>query len=126
MSGDASHLTEAEEEALGIDLAALLIELRAAVQASETAARPVDLDQPIGRVSRVDALQQQSMVQATRAATRRRIDLVEAALRRHEAGEYGDCLECGEPVGFARLKARPETPFCIRCQSRREARSRTS
>ena len=126
MSDGAAHLSEAEEETLGIDLAALLIELRRAVTASETAAKPVDLDQPIGRVSRVDALQQQSMVQATRAATRRRIELVEAALRRHEAGGYGECLSCGEPVGFARLKARPETPFCLGCQSRREAASRAS
>ncbi len=37
-----------------------------------------------------------------------------------EQGDYGDCVECGDPVGYARLKARPEAPFCIGCQSQRE------
>lgn len=115
------RLTAAQEEVLGGALVALRRELVDAIAASETAAQPVDLDQPIGRVSRIDALQQQSMVQATRAAARRRLEQVDAALRRHEDGEYGACLSCEEPVGFARLEARPETPFCIGCQSRREA-----
>ena len=44
------------------------------------------------------------------------------ALARIADGEYGACLSCEEPVGYARLKARPETPFCIACQARRERR----
>jgi DnaK suppressor protein len=36
--------------------------------------------------------------------------------------DYGECVTCGEGVGFRRLEAQPEAPFCIACQSQRERR----
>lgn len=42
----------------------------------------------------------------------RRID---AALSRINAGTYGECQKCGEPIAPARLEALPDTPFCARC-----------
>lgn len=60
------------------------------------------------------------MNRANREAAQLRLQQVEAALRRIEADEFGECLACGEDVGFGRLKARPEAPLCIGCQNRRE------
>jgi DnaK suppressor protein len=65
-------------------------------------------------------MQQQRMIAANRDAARQRRRQTEAALARCEADEYGDCSGCGEPIGYARLKARPESPLCVRCQSSRE------
>ena len=42
----------------------------------------------------------------------RRID---AALARHDAGEYGACVRCGNDISPARLDAVPDTPFCVKC-----------
>ena len=47
---------------------------------------------------------------------------VDAAQRRFAEDDYGACLECGEAVGYARLKVQPEAPLCVACQTRREAR----
>jgi DnaK suppressor protein len=80
----------------------------------------VDLDEPIGRLSRMDAMQQQKMAQASRRATRMRLDQVGAALANLAAGEYGLCRVCEEPIGYKRLKARPETPRCLECQRKSE------
>ena len=114
-------LTPEQAEDLNADLACLHEQLRQLVQASTDGARPVDLDQPIGRLSRMDAMQQQSMVQASRRVAQQRLQQIEAAQRRFAEDEYGACLECGEAVGYARLKAQPEAPFCVACQTRREA-----
>ncbi len=97
-------------------------ELGSQLASCEEGARPVDLDVPIGRLSRMDALQQQSMVRANRASAQLRLQQAKAALRRIGQAEYGVCVECGEEVGFARLEVRPETPFCLSCQSLRESR----
>jgi len=45
--------------------------------------------------------------------------LVNAALMRLKAGDgaYGKCLECGEPISFARLESSPEVTRCLACQS---------
>jgi len=45
---------------------------------------------------------------------------IDAALDRIGRNAYGGCLECGAPIGFARLSAEPWALRCIACQSRRE------
>lgn len=116
------ELSASEIETLRLALVALKGELSASIDASNEESRPVDLDQPIGRLSRVDAMQQQSMVAANRRAAQLRERQVEAALGRIDEGEYGDCQSCGEAVGLRRLEAAPEAPFCLACQGRREQR----
>ena len=115
-------LTPEEDEELHADLIALAGELRTLLDSSKAGARPVDLNEPIGRISRMDAIAQQSMTQANRRSAQLRLQQVEASLLRLSGGEYGSCQACGEGVGFARLKVRPEAPLCIACQSRREGR----
>ena len=44
------------------------------------------------------------------------------ALSKIADGTYGECEECGNPIGFSRLQARPEAPLCITCQTRAERR----
>jgi DnaK suppressor protein len=45
---------------------------------------------------------------------------IDAALDRIARNAYGTCLECGAPIGFARLSVEPWAMRCIACQSRRE------
>lgn len=110
-------LTEAEVAVLRDVLLALGAELSAGLAQSRDAAQPVDLDDPIGRLSRMDAMQQQSMARAGRERARQRLDRVNAALRRIKADEYGECLRCDEPIGFGRLQTAPEAATCVRCQA---------
>ncbi len=120
MMGRVKELEEEETRQLQAELQALGDELRVYLDQSAEGGRPVELDEPIGRLSRMDALQQQSMSKANRTAAEQRLQRVEAALRRIAAEEYGSCLRCEEPVGFERLKAQPEAVLCIACQSRSE------
>ncbi len=97
-------------------LLARLAALDAEDAAGAEAQAVVALDQSsVGRLSRMDALQQQAMAQATarrRGAERQRIA---AALARIAAGEYGYCTDCGEPIAPARLSADPSIPRCAEC-----------
>lgn len=47
---------------------------------------------------------------------------VRHALAKFDDGSYGECEECGNPIGFSRLQARPEARLCIACQTRAERR----
>ena len=91
-------------------------ELQASAESAVPGTATVALDQTrVGRLSRMDALQAQAMSQA--AQRRRAVELqkVMAALRRIEAGHYGYCLDCDEPIAEARLLADPAAPLCIVC-----------
>ena len=45
---------------------------------------------------------------------------VRAALARWADGSLGECTDCGQPVGVARLLAQPAAARCIACQSKAE------
>ena len=57
------------------------------------------------------------------------LKLIDAALDRVAAGEFGTCLACGEPISNRRLNAIPWAEYCIRCQedvARREESGRAA
>lgn len=116
------ELTAEEEQALQETLKGLLQELEESLRESKESTKPVDLGLPIGRLSRMDAIQQKKMAEANRQNTQVRLQQVRAALQAAERGEYGYCRQCEGPIGYPRLRARPETPFCLECQSRKERR----
>lgn len=119
-----TDLNAQQKKELRDELIKLHDELQKLLADSNDGAQPVSLDEPIGRLSRMDAMQQQSMVQANRRTAQTRLKRVETALRRYEQDEYGLCANCEEDISYARLKAHPEAPFCIDCQSSKEAHAR--
>ncbi len=92
------------------------------IESGADAAKPVELDQPIGRLTRMDAIQQQQMARAARAALNVRRGQVLSALAAIDAGTYGECKHCEEPIAYPRLQARPESSLCIACQEELERR----
>lgn len=114
-------LSDDEFTKLRLKLEAQRAELLERIADGQSASATVELDQARqGRLSRMDAMQQQAMAQASSASGRARLAAIEAALRRLQANDYGDCRECGEPVGIARLTARPEARLCITCEAAAE------
>ncbi|PNU18830.1 hypothetical protein C2E25_15690 [Geothermobacter hydrogeniphilus] len=103
-------------------LLARRVELEKQLTSSAESAAAVDLDQPIGRLSRMDAMQQQQMTLAGRRIAEQRLQQIAAALERIATDAYGICVDCEEEIDPARLRARPESPFCVDCQERRERR----
>ncbi len=51
---------------------------------------------------------------------RKLISKIREALDRIDAGDFGECEDCGELIGEARLKARPVTTLCIECKTEQE------
>jgi len=60
----------------------------------------------------------------TRDRQRKLISKIDDELRRIEEGAYGYCEETGEPIGLARLEARPIATFSVEAQERHERRER--
>jgi len=114
------ELTRDQMDELRRDLTEGRARLDDVVEMSKEGSRPVSLDEPIGRLSRMDAIQQQQMTLANRGAYERKRRQIDAALEALDKDEYGNCRSCEEPIGYRRLKARPETPFCLECQDARE------
>ena len=116
--GDSTVNSQAE---LDLDhMRAVLLErkeeiLRVSADSSE-AAKPVELDQSrVGRLSRIDALQNQEMAKETDRRRQAELQRIEAAFKRIEDGEFGECASCGEDIAIKRLQLDPAVAVCIGC-----------
>jgi DnaK suppressor protein len=91
-------------------------DIEAQEAASKESTKPVELDQSrLGRLSRMDAMQDQQMAQEAARRNQQMLVKIEGALRRMDAGQYGDCFKCGEPIDIRRLQFDPTNTRCIDC-----------
>ena len=96
-------------------------ELTKLLQLSEQSADIVELDQSrVGRLSRMDAMQQQQMASAGKRRQQHQLLQVSKALKKISEDDYGYCIECGEVIAYARLQIRPECELCVACQNSQE------
>ncbi|WP_420564029.1 TraR/DksA family transcriptional regulator [Thalassobaculum sp.] len=97
-------------------LSARRAEVSALVAGSKEAREAVELDQSrVGRLSRMDALQDQAMALETDRRRTLELQRIESALTRLEAGDYGLCVRCGEEIALERLTFDPAVTLCIDC-----------
>ena len=102
-------------------LQAELDELMLSIGETTDSAATVELDQTrVGRLSRMDAMQQQAMAQGTRTRMLGRVRQIDAALARIDSGQYGHCCACQETLSPERLNANPAVVFCADCAKERE------
>ena len=77
---------------------------------------PVELDQArVGRLSRMDAMQQQEMAKASARLVDIERQRLQTALKRLQSGEYGLCILCEEDIAVKRLQFDPSLLTCIAC-----------
>lgn len=82
------------------------------------ASAPVILDQSsVGRLSRMDAMQQQAMAQNTRQRALIELKRIDAAIARCNDGSYGMCISCDDEINPKRLELDPAATLCIDCAS---------
>ena len=111
-----SHLSTEERAELKQELESQLQRLEQSMRVTEESLAPVQLDQTrVGRLSRMDELQNQSLAKNLREREEIKLALIAEALRRLPDGTYGLCRECGGSIAFARLLVYPESPSCASC-----------
>jgi DnaK suppressor protein len=110
-------MEKAKQEQFGTKIKEAIDKLNAQLAESDPVADPVSPDSSIGRLSRVDAMQQQEMRLAIARNRRTELSRLESALKLIDAGEYGTCLGCGEDIPDKRLEAVPDARMCVPCIS---------
>jgi len=109
-------LTPDQQAELRAELERQLARLEKSMKVSDEASEVVELDQTaVGRLSRMDSLQSQSMAKSLAERERAKLSLLLEAVKRLEEGTYGVCRGCGEGIPFGRLLVVPETPTCSAC-----------
>ena len=77
--------------------------------------QPISLDNSIGRLSRMDAINNKAINEMQLREKRSQKKKLERALDRVEKPEFGKCSKCGNEIALGRLKYMPYTTKCVNC-----------
>lgn len=114
----ATHLSTEELQALKSEIERQLERLERSMRVTDEGLKPVELNPgAVGRLSRIDELQNQALLENLHEREQIKLGGLLKALRRLEQGVYGLCVECEGPIPVDRLLVFPETATCVGCSA---------
>lgn len=109
-------MNEADIKKLKQDLFNLKLDLQLQEDEFQAVNEPIALDQArVGRLSRIDAMQEQQMSLETSRRRQQHLVQVDGALNRIQTDDFGSCYVCGEQIDERRLFLEPTTTRCLPC-----------
>ena len=77
--------------------------------------KPVAPDDAIGRISRMDAINNKSVTEASLRQAEQKLLSLQRVLSLVGTQDFGICLKCRKPIPMARILFRPESLYCVNC-----------
>ena len=77
--------------------------------------KPISPENAIGRVSRMDAINNKSVVEAALLQSKKKLKQLRVIEKKISIDNYGKCAKCNINIPFQRLIIRPESIFCVNC-----------
>ncbi len=77
--------------------------------------KPVAPDNSIGRVSRMDAIINNSITESVLRKAEKKINTLEYLLSKKDNKDFGLCAKCKNPIPSQRIMCVPESPYCVHC-----------
>ena len=108
-------MTTKERAELKETIQAKLVETQLKISALEEATQPISPENSIGRVSRMDAINNKSVAEAALRIARKQYASLEIALTKIDSAEFGICAHCKKGIQAKRLMFMPESTKCVRC-----------
>jgi DnaK suppressor protein len=97
-----------------------MAELEREISAMEDSARPVEPDNAIGRLTRLEAMGAQGVSDAALRSMKAELGRLRYAAEKVESPDFGECVVCGEDIPVKRLMVKPDAATCVRCAERGE------
>ncbi len=85
------------------------------VQEYREMSKPVAPDDAIGRITRMDAINNKSVTEASLRQAEQKLKNLQRVLALVGTKEFGICMKCRKPIPMARILFRPESLYCVNC-----------
>ena len=77
--------------------------------------KPIAPENSIGRVSRMDAINNKSVVEAALREAKQKIQQLKIMQAKTDEKNFGTCVKCNNTIPFMRLIIRPHSKYCVNC-----------
>lgn len=112
-------MTEEDKNALRERIKEEIKKLKVDIARLEEATKPISPENSLGRVSRMDAINNKGVAEASLRSAKSKMSKLQIAISKIELDGFGNCANCKQPIRPARLMFMPESTRCIRCADRR-------
>lgn len=94
---------------------AQIVKTKKNVESYREMSKPIGPGNAIGRVSRMDAINNKSVTEAALRQAERKLDRLRKALNHIDRPGFGICIKCNNEIDIKRLMYMPESTCCMRC-----------
>lgn len=77
--------------------------------------KPIAPENAIGRISRMDAINNKSVNEATLAKAKQKLKNLEITLSNINEPDFGICAKCNQTIPIGRIMLMPHSRFCVNC-----------
>jgi len=112
------NMTESERKELKSILAENIKSVQEEITELTELTKPVSLDASIGRISRMDAINNKTINEMALREKKQILQKLQRAQERYKEDKIGTCLKCGNEIPFGRLKIMPYTTRCVHCSGK--------
>ena len=81
----------------------------------EELSAPVSPENSIGRISRMDAINNKAIYESALREAKKEMNELSAAQRKLDEPDFGNCEKCGTGIDVRRLMIMPGSKYCMRC-----------
>ena len=77
--------------------------------------KPITLDNSIGRISRMDAINNKSITESALRQAEEKLVKLHQALDNIDKPDFGKCVKCKQPIPLGRILLMPQSNKCVNC-----------
>ena len=86
-----------------------------AIKDYKESTKPISPENAIGRVSRMDAINNKSVVEAALRKANEKLSKLKLVLEKVDDSDFGLCIRCGNPIPIGRILLMPQSRLCVSC-----------
>jgi len=108
-------MDEAQLAEIKTKIEAQILKTRESIETYKELTKPISPENAIGRISRMDAINNKSVNEAALRKAKIKLKNLELALKRIHEPEFGLCARCKNPIPIGRILLVPQSRFCVNC-----------
>ena len=108
-------MTDAEKDKLVQIIKSRISETKKEIKELEELVKPIPLDASIGRISRMDAINNKTINESSLREKKKQLKKLQIAQDNADSKDFGTCKKCGNEIPFGRLEYMPHTTRCVNC-----------
>ena len=108
-------MTEKERKKIKNTIKEAILDTKLKIQEYSELSKPISPENAIGRISRMDAINNKSVVEAALRESKKKLSDLKFVESLLDKDDFGICIKCKQSIPIGRILFRPQSKKCVKC-----------